>query len=384
MGRTLITGLRPDCTVVFGIDEVTSPPGSGFLERSLVEWAAMVRAILLTSLLPFLVGAADFTVGSATAPSGQKATGYIAVPAGVDAAASIPVMVVNGARPGPVLALVAGSHGTEYASILALQKLAQVADPAELSGTLIILPLINVPSFAQKVPHLNPVDGKNMNRFYPGKPDGTQTERVSWAIAKQVVEKCDYLIDLHGGDLDENLRRYSYLATTGKESQDAASRAMVLAFGLDHIIRQDFRTPVAPGGTVTLTRYAAGLGKPCVAAEAGHAGVSDAEDVDSLIQGCRDVARHLKMLSGPVAMVEHPLWLSRVSVVTSELDGVFYPLVGPERYVSQGMKIGYVTDYFGNKIWDATSPIAGVVLYIGAVPSLKKGDTIAHIGEIEK
>jgi uncharacterized protein len=199
-----------------------------------------------------------------------------------------------------------------------------------------------------------------------------------------VAEKCDYLIDLHGGDLDENLRRYSYLATTGKEAQDAASRAMVLAFGLDHIIMQDFRTPVAPGGAVTITRFAAGLGKPCVTAEAGHAGVSDADDVDSLIQGCRNVARHLKMLPGAVSPVEHPLWLSRVSTVTSELDGVFFPLVGPEAFVSQGMKIGYVTDYFGKKVWDATSPLAGVVLYIGAVPSLKKGDTIAHIGEIGK
>ena len=119
-----------------------------------------------------------------------------------------------------------------------------------------------------------------------------------------------------------------------------------------------------------------------VTAEAGHAGVSDAADVDSLIQGCWNVARHLKMLSGPVSPVEHPVWLSRVSIVTSELDGVFYPVVGPEAYVSQGMKIGYVTDYFGKKVWDAASPIAGVVLYIGAVPSLKKGDTIAHIGEI--
>jgi predicted deacylase len=338
----------------------------------------------MAALLPFLLGAADFTVGSVTARSGQKATGYISVQAGVDAAASIPVIVVNGTRPGPVLALVAGSHGTEYASILALQKLANAADPAELSGILIIVPLINVPSFAQKVPHLNPVDGKNMNRFYPGRPDGTQTERVSSAIAKQVVERCDYLIDLHGGDLDENLRRYAYWATTGKEAQDAASHALVVAFGFDHIILQDFRTPVAPGGAVNITRFAAELGRPCVTAEAGHAGISDAEDVDSLIQGCWNVARHLKMLSAPVSPVEHPLWLSRVSIVTSELDGVFYPLVGPEAYVSQGMKIGYVTDYFGKKVWDATSPIAGVVLYIGAVPSLKKGDTIAHIGEIGK
>jgi predicted deacylase len=341
-----------------------------------------MRTILVATLLPFLSHAADFTVGSATAHAGQKATGYIEVPAGVDAAAKIPVIVVNGARPGPVLAMVAGSHGTEYASIVALQKLAQAADPAQISGTLIIVPLVNVASFAQKVPHLNPIDGKNMNRFYPGKPDGTQTERASWAIAKQVVEKCDYLIDLHGGDLDENLRRYTYLAATGKEAQDAASRAMVLAFGLDHIILQDFKTPVAAGGANPLTRYATGLGKPSVAAEAGHAGTTDAEDVDALIRGCWNVARHLKMLDGKVTPVEHPLWLGRISVVSSELDGVFYPLVGPEAYVSQGMKIGYVTDYFGKKIWDATAPISGVVIYIGAVPSLKKGDTIADIAEI--
>jgi len=60
----------------------------------------------------------------------------------------------------------------------------------------------------------------------------------------------------------------------------------------------------------------------------------------------------------------------------------FYPLALPENYVSKGMKIGYITDYFGKKVSDVVSPIGGVVLYIGAVPSLKKGDTIAHIGEV--
>ena len=337
---------------------------------------------LLLALLPVVAYAADFTVGSATARSGEKATGFIAVPAGVDAATDIPVIVIQGARPGPVLALVAGSHGTEYASIVALQKLAQQADPKELSGTLIVVPLVNVASFREKVPHLNPVDGRNMNRFYPGKPDGTQTERASFAIAKQVVEKCDYLVDLHGGDLDENLRRYSYWARTGAESLDAASRAMVLAFGLDHIILQDFRAPVAPGGAITLTRYASSLGKPCVTAEAGHAGTVDADDVDALIRGCWNLARHLKMLPGNAPPVQHPVWLSRVSVITSDLEGVFFPLAAAEAYVSEGMTIGYVTDYFGHKIRDVAAPVAGVVLYIGAVPSLKKGDTIAHIGEI--
>jgi predicted deacylase len=118
--------------------------------------------ILLTGLLLL---AADVTVGTATARMGEKATGFIQVAAGVDRGTDIPVIVVNGAKPGPKLALVAGAHGTEYASIIALERLAQTADPAALSGTLVILPVVNLASFGQKVPHLNPVDNKNMNRL---------------------------------------------------------------------------------------------------------------------------------------------------------------------------------------------------------------------------
>src|SRR6266550_254025 len=118
----------------------------------------------------------SFTVGTATAAPGQKATGYLEVPAGVDAA-SIPVVVVNGAKPGKVLALVSGAHGTEYASIIAIEKLIDALDPAQVTGIVILVPLINIQSFEQKVPHVNPIDNKSMNRFYPGKADGTQTER---------------------------------------------------------------------------------------------------------------------------------------------------------------------------------------------------------------
>ena len=115
-----------------------------------------------------------FKVGTVSAVRGQKITGTIEVPPGSDAALSIPVAVVHGAKPGPVLALVAGSHGTEYASIIALEKLIALLNPADISGTVIIVPLINIPSFEQKVPHLNPVDKKNMNRFLPGQ-DGWHT-----------------------------------------------------------------------------------------------------------------------------------------------------------------------------------------------------------------
>jgi len=340
-----------------------------------------MRAFLLLAFCAVAFGA-DLKVGSATARQGEKATGFLTVPAGVDAASSLAVILINGAKPGPTLALVAGSHGTEYASIVALEKLAGEIDPKELTGAVIIVPLVNPASFAQKVPHLNPVDGKNMNRFYPGKADGTQTERVSWAISKQVVEKCDYLFDFHGGDLDENLRRYTYWADTGNPKLDNVTRGMVLAFGLDHIIIQRWRPSDPAPAAITLTRYASSIGKPAVAAEAGHAGTVLAEDVDVLVQGSLNVMRHLKMLPGTAPQVEHPVWIGQAAVLPSEVDGIFYPLVGPEAYVTKGMTIGYVTDYSGKRIWDAKSPISGVIIYINALPSMKKGDNVADIGEI--
>src|SRR5437763_1296701 len=141
---------------------------------------AMIALALFLGTLTTAQNRASFTVGTATAMRGQKATGTIEVPAGSDAALSIPVAVFHGAKPGPVLALVSGAHGTEYASIIALEKVIGQLNPADISGTVIVVPLINIPSFEQKVPHVNPIDHKSMNRFYPGKMDGTQTERVSF------------------------------------------------------------------------------------------------------------------------------------------------------------------------------------------------------------
>src|ERR1043166_1587830 len=232
---------------------------------------------MLTLMLAALL-AQDFRVGTASAPRGQTARGAIEVPAGVDAALSIPVAVVNGARPGPVLAIVSGSHGTEYASIIAVERLIQRLDPKALTGTVILVPLVNIPSFEQKIAHVNPTDGKSMNRFYPGKADGTQTERASLAITREVVEKSDHLIDLHGGDLDESLRPYAYWTKTGNEQQDAKSREMLRPFGLDTIIISADR-PKDPAASRYLENTASVRGKPSFAAEAGYAGTVETDDV---------------------------------------------------------------------------------------------------------
>ncbi len=348
------------------------------MQRAII---ASALAILTVSGFAAAQDRTTFSVGTATAKRGQKVTGVIAVPAGVDAAASIPVAVVHGAKPGPVLALVSGAHGTEYASIIALEKLIARLNPAEMSGTVIIVPLVNIPSFEQKVPHVNPVDGKSMNRMYPGKMDGTQTDRASYLITKQVVEQCDHLIDLHGGDLDESLRPYSYWTKTGNENQDRISREMVLAFGLDHIIISTDR-PTDPAASRYLENTATTRGKPSITVEAGHAGTVEPEDLWALIDGCLSVMRYLKMLPGAPSPIEHPVWVEKIVTIASEQTGIFYPLVKRGTYVEQGMKVGYVTDYVGKTIFEARASAAGVVLYICAVPSMTKGATIANVGVV--
>jgi len=324
-----------------------------------------------------------FTVGTASAARGQTATGVISVPAGSDAGYDIPVAVVNGATAGKVLALAAGSHGTEYASVIALERLIELLDPATISGTVIIVPLINVASFQRIVPHLNPVDGKNMNRFFPGSLQGTQTERASFVLTRDVILKSDHVIDMHGGDIDENLRPYSYWTKTGTPAKDSISRDMVLAFGLDHIIISADR-PKDPAASRYLENTASTRGKPSITVEAGRAGTVEPEDVQALIDGTLGIMAYLRMLDRPVQFVEHPVWMERVVSVASEASGIFHPLVERGTYVAEGMKMGYVTDYLGKTIWEARAPAAGVITFVRAVPSMNQGETIANIGVIAR
>ena len=337
--------------------------------------------VTVLAFSPTLLAGQAFRVGTASATPGQKATGYLEVPAGVDAGTNIPVVVVNGAKPGKVLALVSGAHGTEYVSIIAIEKLIAKLDPAELTGTVILVPLVNIASFEQKVPHVNPIDNKSMNRFYPGKADGTQTERASFLITKQVVDGCDYLIDYHGGDLDESLRPYAYWGPTGEPVQDHISKEMVLAFGLDHIIIWSER-PTDPNATRYLDNTATVRSKPSIVVEAGHAGTVETDDVNLLVDGTLSTMRALKMLPGEPRFIENPVWIEKLSDVLADGPGIWYPLVKRGMYVSAGMKLGTITDYLGKVIAEPRAPVSGVVLHVNALPSLKKGDNIADLGVV--
>jgi len=340
-------------------------------------------AAALAILLTLQTQPTTFTVGTATAARGQKTLGVLKVPAGVDAGYDIPVAVIHGANPGPTLAVVSGSHGSEYASIIAVELLIDQIKPADVSGTVILIPIVNIPSFERIVPHVNPTDNKSMNRFYPGDPKGTQTDRASYVVTKEVVEKSDHLIDLHGGDLDENLRPYSYWTVTGNQKQDEISRGMVLAFGLDHIIISTDR-PKDPNASRFLENTATTRGKPSFTAEAGRSGPVDKNEAAVLANGVLNVMGHLKMIKRVAPPVKNPVWIDKLVNLAAEQDGMFHPAVDRDAHVAKGAKIGTVTDYLNRPLQEMVAPESGIVLFIRAVPSLKKGDTIVSLGIVKK
>src|SRR5215510_3700862 len=132
---------------------------------------------------------APLTVGSVTAEPGKLVSGWIDVPDGVDPGTRIPVTIANGAAPGPVLALVGGTHGSEYTSILALQRLRRELEPTRMRGAAILVHMANPPAFYGRRVYYGP-DGKNLNRVYPGKADGTVSERMAHAITREVIDRC--------------------------------------------------------------------------------------------------------------------------------------------------------------------------------------------------
>ncbi len=133
----------------------------------------------------------SFSIGGVTARAGEKASGFLIVPKGSDEGTPIPVSVIHGAKPGATLALVAGIHGAEYAPIIALQRFLPRIDARELSGTVILVHVANMPSFLKRTIYYSPVDGKNLNRVFPGKRDGTVTERIAYALVEEVFRSAD-------------------------------------------------------------------------------------------------------------------------------------------------------------------------------------------------
>jgi hypothetical protein len=325
-----------------------------------------------------MVEIAPFRTGGLVARPGEQVSGFLDVPPGVDGATRIPVTLLHGTQTGPVLALIAGTHGSEYPPILALQRIRRDLDATALTGTVILVHIANLPSFQQRTVYYGP-DGKNLNRVYPGNAAGTLSERIAHVITTHVLSVADAVIDLHCGDANEALRPYSYWMRTGNAKLDGATKLLAEAFGVDWIVIDDDR-PRDPAASVFTANTAITRGKPAVTTETGELGSSDERWVEPAERGVWNALRHLGMVAGAPLPAPAIVWLTPTQVVRSPDSGMFRPAVRPGETVAAGDRIGTITDYFGDTVCEIRAPFSGLVLYIVATPPVSKGEPLAMIG----
>ena len=340
----------------------------------------MVAALLSS---PFALGQdAAWRVGDLTAQPGTRVSGELLIEDRPQSPGTfVPVTLVHGARPGPTLAVIAGIHGYEYPGITALQQLRRQLDPTALSGRLILVHVANVPAFFGRGIYTSPADGRNLNRVFPGDPEGSVSERIAHTLTEQVIEQADYLIDLHAGDGNERLRPYVYMPETGNRDFDAAARGLAKAFLLDTIVID--RTPLAAPEAARFTDMTAwSRGIPAITTETGQLGSNDPEWVALALRGLDNVLRHLGMLPGDARRNEAIVWLEDYAVVPSPATGIFAARARDGYFVAEGGVLGELRDLFGDPIATVRAPFAGVVNYVVGTPPVSEGEPVAMISRL--
>jgi len=351
---------------------------------SLKKAAICVSLIFGLSFFSFALEKNDFIqIGDLKVGPGELKSGYLRLPEKDGISAAIPLSIINGSKKGKILALTAGVHGYEYPPILALYRLKKIVDPQSLQGTLILVHVANLHAFQKRIVYYNPYDWKNLNRVFPGNPEGTITQRLAYLLTEEVIKKCDCLIDLHCGDANEALIPYAYWMLSGDEKTNEASRKMALAFGIKHIIIDESRSKDLSDSKY-LGNTALLLSKPAITTESGYLGKTDEESVSRNVNGILNVMRHLGMIEGEPEFVSNPVWIDRYEVIYSKHDGLFFPLTQMGYYVQEGEKVGYVTDYLGEVKEEVRAPFSGIILYIINTPPANNGEPLFEVGRIKE
>ena len=283
---------------------------------------------------------------------------------------SIPFFTLKGDQEGPTLAITAGVHGTEYASIEAALRLGRILDPKEISGKIVILPIVNMPSFRKRTIYVGPHDNKNLNRVFPGKQGGSFSEALAYQVFHEVVQKSDFYIDLHGGDMIESLIPFVIYIRSGNAEVDRTSLSMAEGFGLEFVVEGKME-----GSAIYAASHA---GVPAILAEAGGQGIWNEKTVNIHMTGVKRIMGQLGMIN--VKSDPRPIKVFSFPWVFSEHDGLFYPQVSIGKKVSADQKLGSVCDYFGKELQPVVSPNEGTVLFMVTSLAINKGDPLMGIG----
>ncbi len=292
----------------------------------------------------------------------RQETGFVRPLEGVE----IPYGIVEGARPGPRLLVTAGVHGSEYCSIEAALRLMRRRTD-DLAGAILILPILNMTAFRKRAIYVMPEDGRNLNRMFPGRADGSVSERLAHWLVSAVYPQADAYLDLHGGDLSEALAPFS-LFPSGSE----ASRALAVAFGLP--------VAVSAGGEGYTINAAGRLGVPSIIAEVSGNGLWDESGVGEMTTGIERALHHLGMTRIAPPAPPAPVRITTMWVPSAGVDGLWYPACDLGDVVSEGAAIGEIRDMFGAVLERVVARNAGEVLYQLSSLAVNRGEALLGIG----
>lgn len=288
-----------------------------------------------------------------------------------------PVATVTGDKPGPHAVITAGLHGAEYPPIAAAIEFFRAVEPAEVSGTVTIVTVSNVRAFEGRTMFVTPVDGKNPNRLFPGREDGSYTERMVYYLFRDIISKGDLHLDLHCGDLIETLTPFAECCRGISEEVDQKSREIGLYYGVPHVItpRADLSKPYAGLNYENSQRH----GIPAALLEIGEHGMLDRQSVEGHLYGIKNVLRHFGILAGKADEPRNIESFDGFDEVGVPERGIFYCDVQPGDYLKKDQIIGRVEDYFGNHLADVRSPSAGKIMYITHNPAMFEDDFVLDL-----
>ncbi len=305
---------------------------------------------------------------------GEVRRGFVRVP-GVEPAWEIPAVVIRGAEPGPTLAVTSGMHAAEYVPIEAVTRLTRWLDPSRLRGTLAAVLLVNSPGFYERSIYVNPRDGRNLNRSFPGDRQGSPAERVAAFLLEDLISGSDAYVDAHCGDLIEALSPFTLWTRAGDPEVARVSQQMSVAYGFEHSLGVE--PDSVPGAAYA---SAALRGVPGIIAEIGQQGICDEPSVARHLGGLQNVLSTLGMIDPVRPPASAPEAMDQMVWMRTDISATYHPSVSVGERVEQGQPVGELRDIFGERLVSLEAAASGVVVFLVTALAVKVGDPLLGIG----
>lgn len=333
----------------------------------------------------------ELQVGTVVARRSERAFGTLKVAELNDGSpVEVPLGILHGANPGPVVWIQNGVHGMEYTGMGAIQRVLRGVDPAALTGSIVAVPMVNILAYRAGTRGA-PQDGLDMNRSYPGRPLGqamhvfAHTEFVIHQIFEEIRRVANYVLDCHAGGWFTTMAPYAqYFVGLGSDAEyEKTCQRLAEASGLTIVWRTQaaFAAEKAPS---SLKIWAAKASIPGITLEVGGQGRMDEGEVARFHLALMNILRHLEMIPGEVVIPEPQVRVVKGHWLRPQTGGCLWVKATPLERVKQGQVIHVITDLLGRERERLLAPVDGIVTGIRTLGMVNTGDYCGNIGLIEE